>query len=101
MGLYDELPGGVQVKCWWSDLHHIVPGNEVLAIDGIKDYDIALVEGGFAVVYSCIFKDITKYIEVESVEARAASLGWTMVFIPKRPLFDKWGNQIKELLYHA
>lgn len=60
MSLYDILPGGQQVKCWWEEMWHVQFGDIVPAIYDEPTYSIALREGGFANVIDGIFNSITE-----------------------------------------
>lgn len=72
MGVYDILPGGQQVKCWWSEMREIKFGQAVSPVGDQTAYSIILKEGGYANVTNCKLISITdKPIH--------------------RQIFDKWG----------
>ena len=60
MGVYDILPGGQQVKCWWCDMRKVNIGDKVLPVRGLESYSIALREGGFANVFGCVLMSVTE-----------------------------------------
>lgn len=79
MGMYDELPNGAQVKCWWNELRRVKRGDEVPALDGLTTYQIALIEGDYAQVQDGRFLRISK-----SPRHRT-------------PIYDKWGDPMPEM----
>jgi len=78
MGVYDILPKGQQVKCWWSEMRDVNFGDQVPNISGESNYSIALREGGYANVTDC-----------------------RLVSVTEKPLhstlFDKYGDPIENL----
>ena len=67
MGVYDILPGGQQVKCWWCDLKKVKIGDEVPPVRGLESYSIALQEGGFANVFKLSLMSITNFQMLHTV----------------------------------
>lgn len=82
MGMYDDLPGGSQIKCWNNLLQMVDKGDMVPDIQRTSNYIIILREGGFVRVKDSVVVDI--------VEDR----------VPYHPsnfegeiCFDKWGSR--------
>ena len=75
MGVYDILPGGQQVKCWWCDMRRVRIGDEVLPARGLESYSIELQEGGYANVYKLRLMSVTEVATMKDV-------------------VDKWGAEI-------
>lgn len=93
MGVYDmlELVGAPhvdegdlpQVKCWGSDMATFKAGDDVPEIEGNRTYQLALLEGGYALVEDCRL--------VQWLEAAKADI----------PIFDKWGYPYFDGAYDA
>jgi len=80
MGVYDILPGGQQVECWWRRLMNVKYNQAVLPLGkSICDYSITLREGGYANVDGCTFMSVTKEPMFPNI------------------IFDKWGNKITKI----
>lgn len=75
MGVYDSLPGGQQVKCWWCDMRLVKIGDAVPELDCERSYSIALREGGYANVLDCTLVSIADTQECDF-----------------DPVFDKYGD---------
>lgn len=83
MSLYDILPEGSQVKCWWSEMKGVKEKDGVPTIAGYSSYIVLLREGGAVVV-----KDCTVIYIIESVYHEDGGL------IERVPVFDKYGNEV-------
>ena len=91
MGVYDmlELAGMPhvdegylpQVKCWGSDMRTFKAGDEVPEVDGNRTYQLALLEGGYALVEDCRL------------------VCWQETPQADIPIFDKWGYPYFEGVY--
>ena len=84
MGMFDSLPRGSQVKCWFNMLVVLKVGDSVPTL--YTDYVVLLREGGYVRV-----KDgtITKIVE---------NLGRKYYYpkdFPNLPCIDKWGKAIQ------
>ncbi len=75
MGIYDILPAGQQVKCWWCDMRDVKIGDEVLPVRGLESYSIALQEGGFANVFKNTLMSVTEVAMISDI-------------------VDKWGAEV-------
>ena len=75
MGVYDILPAGQQVKCWWCDMRDVKIGDKVLPARGLYNYSVALEEGGFANVFKLQLMSVTGVATMPDV-------------------VDKWGAEV-------
>jgi len=76
MGVYDMLPAGQQVKCWWCEGREVKIGDEVLPVRGLDSYSVALQEGGFANVFKLQLMSVTEVAMMPDV-------------------VDKWGAEVE------
>ena len=77
MGVYDILPEGQQVKCWWCEGREVKIGDKVLPARGLDSYSVALQEGGFANVFKNTLMSVTEVAMMPDV-------------------VDKWGAEVKD-----
>lgn len=77
MGVYDTLPGGQQVKCWWCVMKDVKYGDVVPSLERETNYSIALREGGYANITDL------KFISITSKPIH-------------QKIFDKWGDPFDE-----
>lgn len=75
MGVYDMLPAGQQVKCWWCEGREVKIGDKVLPVRGLDSYSVALQEGGFANVFRNTLSSVTEVAMMKDV-------------------VDKWGAEV-------
>lgn len=67
MGVYDILPDGQQVKCWWCDMRKVKIGDEVLSTRGLESYSIELQESGYANVYKLALMSVTEVAMLHAI----------------------------------
>jgi len=85
MGVYDSLPNGSQVKCFYNELRDLKVGDEVPYLDpDTSSYVVLLREGGFAKVIG------GKIVEIVEDEVPRYPKDF-----PDFTCIDKWANIIE------